>query len=58
MIAVESYLNIYLKKILDKLPKRIDILYILRRVRKKFFEWENDVEELNNDTIKKKELVA
>ena len=46
------------KKILDKLPKkdRYD-LYKFRRVRKKIFEWENDVEELNNEIKKKKKRI-
>ena len=46
------------KKILDKLPKkdRYD-LYKFRRVRKKIFEWENDVEELNNEIKNKKKRI-
>ena len=46
------------KKILDKLPKKDrNDLYKFRRVRRKIFEWENDVEELNNEIKnKKKEL--
>ena len=43
------------KKILDKLPKKDrNDLYKFRRVRRKVFEWENDVEELNNEIKNKK----
>ena len=46
------------KKILDKLPKKDrNDLYKFRRVRRKVFEWENDVEELNNEIKNKKKRI-